>query len=348
VPEIVFAVPGDLATPTGGYAYARRMLDLLPQEGIAIHHLALPAGYPNPSPADVDETARLIAATPDNAVLLIDGLAYGAMPISLIAGFKRPIVALVHHPLGLESGLSDQRRAALLASERAALAFAERVIVTSPLTARVLVADFGVPSARIAIAEPGTDPAARASGTGAPVQLLSVGAVSPRKGYDGLILALKDLADLSWQATIAGATDRMPETSAALARLIDGTGLSERVTLAGAINDEALEALYAKADVFVSPSLYEGYGMVLAEAMARGLPLVASTGGAAAETASDSVGIKVPPGDVDALRDALRLMILDASLRARCAQTSWAAGQKLPRWSDTVQCIAAVLKETTR
>jgi glycosyltransferase involved in cell wall biosynthesis len=180
------------------------------------------------------------------------------------------------------------------------------------------------------------------------VQLLSVGAVSPRKGYDVLVRALEELQDLDWRATVVGATDRAPDTAAALKAAIAAAGLLERITLAGAVKDAELAALYDAADLFVSPSLYEGYGMVLAEAMARGLPIVASTGGAAAETVPDEAGLKVPPGDAPALRDALRRATRDAGLRARLAEASWQAGQRLPRWSDTARRIADVLREVAR
>ena len=138
--------------------------------GVATRHIALPGCYPDPSAADLAGTAELMAAAPPDAVLLIDGLAYGAMPADLIEGFRRPVVALVHHPLGLEAGLTPDRRAALLASEAAALGLARRIVVTSPLTGRLLASDFNVDGAVIAVAEPGTDPAGRSRGTGSPVR----------------------------------------------------------------------------------------------------------------------------------------------------------------------------------
>jgi glycosyltransferase involved in cell wall biosynthesis len=168
--------------------------------------------------------------------------------------------------------------------------------------------------------------------------------VSPRKGYDGLVAALRDLADLDWHLTIVGALDHAPAAAAALRAAIQATGLRERIDVAGVVDDTRLARLYDRADVFVSPSLFEGYGMVLAEAMARGLPLVASTGGAAAETVPDSAGLKVPPGDVAALREALRRMIADAALRRAFADGSWAAGQTLPRWRDTAARVAEALR----
>jgi glycosyltransferase involved in cell wall biosynthesis len=347
VADVVVAVPGALKTPTGGYAYARRLIEGLPHEGLAVHPLALPGRYPNPGPEDLAETARLVAETPRDAVLLIDGLAYGAMPPDLIAGFDRPVVALVHHPLGLEHGLSVERQADLLASEARALALAWRVIVTSPLTERLLVADFGVPPERIIVVEPGTEPVSRSAGTGSPVRILAVGAVSPRKGYDILVTALAGLKSLDWQGTIAGATDRQPEVAEALRAQIERLGLRNRVLLAGAVDGQELETLYAQADIVVSSSRFEGYGMVLAEALAHGLAIVASTGGAADETLPDQAALKVPPEDPTALAQALRQVIADETLRAQLAEAAWRAGQSLPRWSETVARVARVLKEAT-
>jgi len=129
--ETIFAIPGDLASPTGGYAYDRRVLAHLPAFGLPVRHVALPASYPSPSPGDLEITRKVLASTPPDATLLIDGLAYGAMPEHVIRGLGHRIVALVHHPLCLESGLSDARRDELAALERQALAAAAHVIVTS-------------------------------------------------------------------------------------------------------------------------------------------------------------------------------------------------------------------------
>ena len=254
-------------------------------------------------------------------------------------------MALVHHPLAFETGLSAPRQDELFVSETAALVEARWVVTTSASTARLVVDDYSVPSSRITIAEPGTEPAPRATGTGAPVELLAVGAVSPRKGYDVLIEALQELKGLDWCLTIAGALDRVPEVATTLRSRIAALGLSDRIILRGAVEDVELARLYDRADVFVSASLFEGHGMVLAEAMARGLPLVTSTGGAAIETVPDAAGLKVPPGDVAALREALRQMIAEPALRRHFADSSWQVGQTLPRWSDTAARIAGVLKE---
>lgn len=341
----VFAVPGDINQATGGYAYARRILPLFADLGIDMAHLELPGTFPEPGPADLAETERRLAATPENAVLLVDGLAYGALPADLIARLRRRIVALVHHPLCLEAGLTEVRQRQLYELERSALELAGRVVVTSPATARTLTTDFAVPAQRITVAEPGTDRAERAKGTGQPMQLLAVGSVVPRKAYEILVEALAPLASHDWRLSIVGPTDRSSEALAALERAIERTGFAARIRLVGPAGPVALNAHYDAADVFVLPSLYEGYGMVLAEAMARGLPIVCTTGGAAAETVPAAAAIKVPPGDAVALREAIARLLDDAALRRRMSEASWTASRSLPGWERTAALIAPVLKE---
>jgi glycosyltransferase involved in cell wall biosynthesis len=342
-----FLIPGDLSLPTGGYAYDRRVLGMLSANGVDGTHVELPASFPNPTEADLAETEKIVDVLPRDTVLLIDGLAYGAMPSELIRRFDRPIVALCHHPLALEAGLSPARAAELKASETTALGLAHEVIVTSPATSAILTREFAVAPDRITVALPGTDPARRACGTGSPIQLLAVGSLVPRKGYDVLMRALAKIDGRDWHLNIAGADDRSSRTAAELRDLISALGLDRHVTLNGAVSDECLAELYAKADLFVMSSLFEGYGMVLAEAMARGLPIVSTTGGAAAETVPDGVAIKVPPGNVDALTEALRTVLHNAALRTEMANASWCAGRALPKWEDTARIIADVIRKVS-
>ena len=349
MPNLAFVIPGDIDLPTGGYAYDRRVLALLPGLGVETSHVVLPGSYPAPTASALEQTRLAIARTSPRDVLLIDGLAYGAMPADLIRSFDRSIVALVHHPLCLEAGIDEVRAAELKRLETAALALARHVIVTSPLTGRTLTADFGIAENRIAVAEPGTDRAPRAKGSGgARLRLLAVGSIVPRTGYDVLIEALAPLKALAWHLDIAGATDRSPDTVRTVQAMIAANGLGDRVTLLGPVGDAELAALYDRADLFVLASHYEGYGMVLAEALARGLPIVCTTGGASADTVPDGAALKVEPGSPRALAWTLGRAIDDAAIRTTLADNAWAAAQTLPRWDDTARRIAAVIEEIAR
>lgn len=343
VAKAAFLIPGDLSTRTGGYAYDRRVLDLLPSCGVEVNHVPLPELYPEPSANALAETERLISIQDDDAALLFDGLAYGVMPTSSLQRCCDRTIALIHHPLFLEVGLERKHREMLFLKERAALAMARAIIVTSATTKGIVASEFGFPAQSIVVAEPGTDLVKRAMGTGNPVQLLSVGAVIPRKGYSILVEALAQLSALDWQLRIVGPLDRDPSCARDLLDAISLAGLSGRVELLGTISDYELSVAYEESDVFVMSSLFEGYGMVLAEAMAFGLPIVCTTGGACAETVPENAALKVAPGDYAALAMALKAIISDSKLRLNLAENSWWLGQSLPSWKDTAHLVAQAI-----
>jgi glycosyltransferase involved in cell wall biosynthesis len=343
VPEAIFAIPGDVRSPTGGYAYDRRVMELLPDFGVSVVHMPLPANFPNPGDGDISETARLLAARRKPSTLVVDGLAYGAFSKSLLDGLDGRVIALVHHPLFLETGLAHARKVELRDSEKAALGRADHVIVTSRATKRILTDNMGLPTNKMTVAEPGTDPAGRATGTGVPLHILAVGAVLPRKGYDVLVEALGQIKDIDWRLTIAGALDRHPGAVEQLRTTIQSQDLESRVNLAGKVVPATLDRFYESADLFVSASLFEGYGMVLAEAMARGLPIVTATGGAAGDTAGLSVALHVEAGNADELAAALRRALTDKKLRNSLADAAWEAGRTLPTWHETARRVAAVI-----
>jgi glycosyltransferase involved in cell wall biosynthesis len=345
--QVAFAVPGDLATPTGGFAYDRRIIAELRDIGFAVEVIDLGEGFPSASPATRAAARAALDRVPPSSPVIIDGLAYGALP-ELAERYcrTRAVIALVHHPLALETGLPEAEAARLRACEIAALAAARHVIATSDNTARILIADYAVPPDRITVAPPGTDritPPARRN-TDGPVKLLAVGSLVPRKGYDVLIAALAAVADLAWQLTIAGARDHDPETAKQIEAQIAACGLKPRVTIAGAVAPERLACLYAAADLFVLASRFEGYGMAFAEAIGYGLPMIGTTAGAIPQTIPASAGVLVPPDDVGALAAALRRLIGDRDERARLAQAARVAAGRLPTWRDSARLIAAAIE----
>lgn len=346
VKRFAFAVPGDLATPTGGYAYDRRMMTELGELGWQIDLLDLGEGFPWPDEAARATAQSRLLAMPAGRSIVVDGLALGVLPetASQLAG-RNPLLALVHHPLALEWGLSVKQADALRASERAALAAVQGVVVTSAATARLVASDYGVPAERIVVARPGSDPALMSQGSqDGVVRLLSVGAIVPRKGFDVLITALATLTDLSWRLTIAGDRTRDRNAAARLDADIARHALGERIAAPGAVSPQRLAALYAEADVFVLASHFEGYGMAYAEAVAHGLPVIGTSAGAIPDTVPPDAGLLVDPGDSFALAKALRRVIGDAGLRRRLASAARAAAPQLPTWRHSAEIFARALE----
>lgn len=339
-------LPGDPNSLTGGYIYDRRITSGLRQLGWQVEVRTLAAGFPHPDPADLAHAAAQLRAIPDDARVLIDGLALGAMPAQVAAERDRlRLIGLVHHPLALETGLTPAQAARLRRTETAALAAMRLVLVTSPSTARLLMAQFAVPAARLRISAPGTDPAPLARGQpSGPLQLLCVATLTPRKGHQLLIEALAALADRAWGLTCIGSLARCPATTAAVRALIRTHALEARVQLTGEVDAATLQAAYAGADLFVLPSLYEGYGMAFTEALARGLPVLGTRAGALAQTIPPEAGLLVEPGSLPGLTSALARLLDDQPLRARLAAGARRVRARLPDWQRTCTRLAGLLQ----
>lgn len=338
-----FLIPGDLQTRTGGYGYDRRIIDGLRQAGWRVDVRQLDGSFPLPNDAALAHAETTLAAIPDDAVVLIDGLALGAMPAQVLRHAARlRIVALVHHPLAHETGLDPQTAAHLHASETAALTAVRHVVVTSRRTVAAL-AEFSVAPDRISVVEPGTDRAALAAGSpGNTTELLCVASLTPRKGHRVLFEALARLRAHDWRLTCVGSIEREPASVAGLKDALRDLGIEARVVLAGEADGAQIGTFYDRSDVFVLPTFYEGFGMVIAEALARGLPVISTPTGGIAELVTPACGILVPAGDVAGWTDALGRMF-DAATRREFRRGAAARRATLPTWEDACRQMAAAL-----
>lgn len=341
-------VPGDLETKTGGYGYDRRIIDGLRTRGWQVAVVSLPGTYPLPTSADRARAASALASIPDGALVLVDGLALGALPDEAARERERlHLVALVHHPLGLETGLSDVDAQLLLDSERRALASVHGVVVTSSRTAAAVVDALAVAQHHVHVVEPGTDAAPEARGSGhGPRHLLCVASLTPRKGHDTLFDALDGLLDLDWHLTCAGSAARDSVYASRLVTRASTPPLKGRIALAGELAGPALDAAYDAADLFVLPTHYEGYGMVIAEALARALPVVSTATGAVPELVGPDAGVLVHAGDVAELRSVLRSLMTDDARFARLHEGARAARLRLTSWDGACARMEAALMRT--
>jgi len=353
--ELIFVHPGDLNTPTGGYAYDRRMIEGLEGHGWHVQIISLGEGYPFPSRIQEEHARSLLLNLTKGVPMVIDGLALGALPSLATEIVKRhPLIALIHHPLAFEFGLSDSEIKLLIQSETLALQQVDRIIANSPATARDLIGHYDIHPEIIDVILPGTDRIHHAEPRSQKftehaglVNLLSVGSIIPRKGFHYLIAALEPLVDLQWNLTIAGDSSRNIAAYEGLMTDIKYFHLESRVQVLGAVSNKELENLYTNADVFVLASLFEGYGMVYAEAMAYGLPIIATTGGAIPDTVPQEAGLLVPPADVPALTIALKTLIQDPLYRAQLSRGALQTANSQPTWEYAVEQFRAVLTRLT-
>ncbi|SFV28328.1 hypothetical protein SAMN05216456_0492 [Devosia crocina] len=337
-----FAIPGDATQKTGGYIYEYELLQALRRNGRPVEHIELGAGFPDPTPAETQAAIDAMAALSEDTPLIIDGLVFGSIDTAGLATVKAPIIAMIHHPLGLETGLSPERSAYLLQREADNLALAQAVLVPSPHTARILKDHFGVAEDKITIALPGFRPSDPVKTPLFPPLILSVGLLAERKGHDVLVSALGKIRDLDWQAQIVGKTHD-PSVEAGLRSQIADFNLSDRITMTGLLNDAEVITRYRQATIFALATRYEGYGIVLGEALLHGLPIVTCRTGAVPDTVPEGAGILVPVDDVEAFANALRRLLSDHDMRQAMSATSSQTGRSLPSWNDTCGVVDQVL-----
>ena len=349
--HLIFVYPGDLTSPTGGYAYDRRMIEGLERLGWQIQLRSLGDGYPLIDISQREYARNSLLNLTQGVPMLVDGLALGALPdLAPEIANRHPLIALIHHPLAFEYGLKEAEVKHLKQSETQALKHVVGVIANSPATARELNHSYGIDAKKVHVVLPGTDRMGRLEPRAqrnvddfSPVNLLSVGSIIPRKGFHVLIPALEPLMDLPWTLTIAGDISRNAEAFECLTKDIKNFHLEGRVQVLGIVSNEELEKLYAKADVFVLASFFEGYGMVFAEAMAHGLPVISTSGGAISDTVPKEAGLLVAPGDRAALTIALKTLILDTTYRAQLSSGALQAARLQPTWEDAIENFASAL-----
>lgn len=344
---IYFAIPGDINALTGGYGYDRRLLAELKHIGFNVQHLSLSDSFPQASNHALEDAELRLVQLPDNSIVVIDGLAFGVMDdIAQRHEQRLKLIALCHHPLALENGLDDKRAEGLHAQEQRALAFTRAVIVTSDNTARILQQGFAVPEHKISVAVPGTDKQSFAPCIGNPPVLLTVATLTQRKAHDVLIDALARIAHLPWQARFVGGDKFDAHWANYLREKVAAHSLTERIQFVGNLAD--LNHEYAQADLFVLPSLFEGYGMAFAEALSFGLPIIAARTGAVPDLVPESVGILVPPADAAALATSLGQVLGNRAQRKQLQMGAQRAAQVLPTWADTARIVGDLIQQLSK
>jgi glycosyltransferase involved in cell wall biosynthesis len=348
VPEAI----DDPARPSGGNTYDRRICDGLAGLGWTVHEHAVPGAWPQPGAAGHAALARAVRRIPDRATVLLDGLIASAAPGALVPQARRlRQVVLVHMPLGHRP--PDDEPGAVRAREREVLAAASAVVTTSAWARRRLEELYALPADRVYVAEPGVDAARLTPGTADGDELLCVAAVTPDKGHDVLLDGLATATDLSWRCACVGSLECDAPFADGVRRRALNSGLGDRVRFPGPRTGPELDRAYAAADLLVLASHAETYGMVVIEALARGLPVVVTEVGGVPEALGHGEdgtrpGLLVPPGDAAALAAVLRTWLGDADLRGRLRRAARERRASLRGWQATTSVLSGVLAGAAR
>jgi glycosyltransferase involved in cell wall biosynthesis len=337
----------DPLRPSGGNVYDRRVCHGLRELGWSVHEHHVAGTWPTPAAIDAAALTGVIAGIPDGRLVVVDGLIGSAVPDVLVPHAERlHVVPLVHMPLGEHAHPDDVVRR----REHAVLASARAVLTTSSWTRHRLISSYDLPPHQVHVVEPGVDAADLAPGSPDGGRLICVAAVGPHKGHTVLIDALARLTELPWTLTCVGSLDRDPAYVGELLTRATDNGIRDRLLLPGPLTHEALDAEYAAADLLVLASFSETYGMVVTEALARGLPVIATGVGGLPEALGLGAdgrrpGLLVPPGDVEGLAEAIRAWLVDEELRERLRRTAFQRRDSLTDWAATAHQVSRVLAE---
>jgi glycosyltransferase involved in cell wall biosynthesis len=338
--EVMVILPNDIddpATPSGGNAYDRQVCRGLTESGWTVHEYPVYGAWPEPSDAERAGLARVLADLPDHALVLVDGLIASAVPDVLVPVADRlRLVALVHMPRNDDA-------------ERQVLAAVRAIVTTSSWTRDRLLDRYALPADRVHVATPGAVRAPLAPWSDDGSRLLCVAAVTPQKGYDLLADALAKVADLPWSCVCVGSLSRDPEFVDRFRRQIQAYGLAGRMRLVGPLTGAELDTTYASSDLLVLASRGETYGMVVTEAVARGIPVLATAVGGLPEAlgrAPDGSlpGVLVPPDDPGTFAGALRRWLTEPDLRRRLRQAARDRRATLTGWAVTAGRVSDTLR----
>jgi len=334
----------DPTRPSGGNTYDRQVCRELSCLGWSVHEHAVAGAWPRRDAEALTALSGVVERVPDDAVVLLDGLIASTAPEVLVPHARRlRLVVLVHMPLGHRPGDDGA-----VIRERAVLSAGAAVVTTSAWTRRRLLELYSLPAGRVYVAEPGVEAAELAPRTATGGALICVAAVRFDKGHDVLLGALEMVADLTWQCLCVGSLAREPAFAKSLRQRASSRRLGERVDFAGPRTGADLDRTYARADLLVLASRAETYGMVVTEALARGLPVIATEVGGVPEAlgcGADGTlpGVLVPPEDPVALAAELRAWLVRAEVRERWRQAARERRESLFGWSRTAAILGDVL-----
>ena len=341
-----FIIPGDINLPTGGYRYDKRILQEWKSAGLEFNLINLEGDFPFPTNASITNALKSIKTLPEADISVVDGLAGGAIPEFMEQLAERsPVVSLLHHPLCLETGLSRSQAKNLEQRERRGLTHVTGIVTTSQATKTIVADLFGVKASCIDTVLPGVERGELSKPhQDGPFRLLCIGSLIERKGHKYLVEALGMLPDIDWTLDCFGMQDVYSDVYKEVTHLIKAKGLTDRVTLHGAVSDQEIEHAYKDAHLFVLPSLYEGYGMAYAEAIVRGLPVIGTNAGAIPDTVPDTCGLLVEPMNSGQLKGAIQKMLSGNGTLDRFKAGCLTAAEQFPTWEKSAVKFKTILE----
>jgi glycosyltransferase involved in cell wall biosynthesis len=311
---------------------------------VRIHNLR--NDFPFPDNLSLRECKEILDHITPGDPILIDSLAAGPLlPVLAPLYDKHPFVALIHLPLSHNLDIPLSQREILAQQEKSVMSLSAGLVVTSKYTGE-LIADWGIDSHVIHVILPGVEAEEQKNSYPTlPRNLLCVANYLENKGQLLLIKALAEMKMFNWVMNFYGHQDIDKRYVSELLSQIRHHGLANRIFIHGPISGSALTQAYLHSDLFILPSYFETYGMVLTEALAHGIPVIASTGGGIPYTVPPSMGILFKPGDIRELQLIAKAILENTWLYGKLWNEAANYHKQVNTWTQSVEEFEKLLQK---
>ena len=340
-----FLIPGDIETLAGSYIYDKRIIEGLKAKGHTVNLQRLADDFPFPSDESLVQCKKIVKSIPKSEPIIVDSLAFGVIPEILEdVAATNPIIALIHVPLSVDPIYSAYQRTLLTSNEQEAFKLASKFVVTSEYTLDVLL-NLGIEMPQIKLVVPGIDDFPQKKNfPDKPFKLLSIANMCRSKDHSILVRALSALKDKDWLLDCYGNLDMDREYLSDLQAMIRKNHLQEKILIHGIVSGQELTNAFLNADLFVHPSDFEIYGMALSEALAHGIPVVASTGGGICKTVPSKMGQFFKPGDVYGLQSILEELFENQDVYKKLWTNAQFYKERAQTWAKSIDLFETALK----
>jgi glycosyltransferase involved in cell wall biosynthesis len=341
--SVYFLSGGDINSLTGGHLYNMHIINGLKNKNYSVSLQAAGGKWDNKE--GIDKMCRLyLQKIPWGSCIIIDSLILASLTNLVRKSMDRfKFLGLIHLPVSydIKTGIHGK----LSEDELGALNHMHRLVVTGGFTFDLLC-NAGIDPRKITIIQPGTDQFPRkAQYARVPSNLLCIANYSALKAQDVLIRALSRLKTRNWTLHLYGDTDRDPEYTSFLRSLILYLGLESRIIVHRIVERQNISKVFLEADLFILPSLFESYGMVLSESLAHGIPVISTLAGNIRNTVPEGMGILIEPGNEAELADSIS-SLFDSPEKYSALCTASSSYYKQSRsWEQAVSEFESVIRK---
>ena len=342
--DVFFLLSGDINSLTGGHLYNRHMVEGLKQKGHRVKVLRLDESTILTHAIELKSSSYFNTLPPGSCVL-IDSLVLGNIPGALKKySEKLTFIGLIHLPLTYNP-LPGKNRKHIATREVKAMMFTRHLVVTGRFTLRMLM-EAGISHEKISLIEPGVENYPRKRYyADLPSVLLCISNYSQIKDQLLLVRAINKLRYNKWTLHMYGNTNTEKPYVTRLKSIIANKKMNDRILLHDSIDRNNISEAFLASDLFVLPSRFETYGMVLTEALAHGLPVVTTNSGNIPDTVPQTMGVFTEPGNLDSLVSAITLLFTNSQHYQSLCMAASGYYRQAKTWQNSLDMLERLITD---